>query len=889
MPRLNAVFVTILLAVMAALIPLSTDVAYAKTYYVDDITDFIDAVEHAVSGDAIVFRSDIEIDLYNPPVVYLNTNGNGQYLPGNGNWELHNMSITITAASGVTVNITGFAIRFYNCDNSEISGLNLNTGVWVLRGSDNVEIRGNVFQNGHVLLLGEGSRGYTITSNAFNGGGGLLVDDVGGGGIVWGNTVNGLPLAYIESVEDVLTGHGNTYGQVVVVNSRSVTLQSLDMRREIIGVVAYPIVISGSNSISIVGAKLDHGTVRIFDSNFIGIAQADITEGDIRINIMRSTHVDIRDNNIREGTSHGGLPVVFKVEDSSSIRLYNNNARLNSSYLLMALDSDDLTIKNNDIKLVNEDAYIPIYIKKSNGVLLENNSFRAEHIRIGKLFPIFVQIMGSNSTVVKNNNFTAKTTDRDGTPTRYVDGVVFKVSSLDNIPNRDIFIAGNRFKGLDNGIVVSNMGIYSTPELGSKNVTIARNVFEETLIAVRIDPYPQNLTIACNFFNSTVIDVKRVYGASNVHIFMNAFVASNPISIFYQGSAGSSITNDTLNTPVPVPYEYNSARFTSKLGNYYSWHDNTDSNGDGIADNPVKLVSNVLDPTREVYDNFPIADPSLLLMCGTPLPSSLSGGGTGDAGGGEGSSSPPLIVSPTSVTFPPTEPGNTVSTTITISNTLGEAVELIAVSLRGETGVFAVNLSAPYTLPPGGSVVVKIAYIPRAYTSYSAVLAVTTNLTSEPTLEVTLTAQAKKAPPLPQHTLEMLGKRAEAVKRIGKLIATISNLPNTTASEASAYMVFQQLKRMDLDKLVNGVSVVSVTNDTLTLDANEDGKVDALDLVNYLSSQGLMKKPPKTSKAFSQQLLKTLQKLYGENLENYPTPEGKLWITALIIKTEQQE
>lgn len=65
-------------------------------YYVDDIIVFHRRNEHAVIGDTIVFRSDMEIDLYDHPFVYLNANGNGQYLHGNGNCKLHDMSLTVT-------------------------------------------------------------------------------------------------------------------------------------------------------------------------------------------------------------------------------------------------------------------------------------------------------------------------------------------------------------------------------------------------------------------------------------------------------------------------------------------------------------------------------------------------------------------------------------------------------------------------------------------------------------------------------------------------------------------------------------------------------------------------------------------------------------------------
>ena len=822
-------FAVSLIALATLIIPVVSNIVSAKTYYVDSYSDFINAVEYARDGDAIVFTGNLDINLYYADT-YNNYNNNGQYL-AYGQWSFYNMSITITATPNATVRIFGSAIRLHNCHDVEISGLELNyTDIWVEDGSRNIVIKDNVFHHGGIIWLKDGSSVYTIVNNEFLDGGGIKVDYVRGGGNVYGNTVNGFPLLYVEKNGATISGMEEDYGQVVVVNSRNVSISFLDMRSEKIGQVMNPLVVSGSSSVELIGSTFDTGTVTIFNS----------------------TDVDINDS------------------------IFNAN----KSYILEIAYSNGITLRNSRIKILSEKPRQAILVEMSVDIRIDSNEFKAQYEKVGSGFPTFIRIYKSNKTTIKDNNFTANIIDRFGRTTRTIPGVIYTGSIYLKVPNSDIVIQGNRFENLISAIWMTSP---------AKNVLIVRNIFDNMeYYAIGLDEDTHNATIACNLFNNSVISVNYDKDITvDAHIYMNAFLRDSPGSIFYHGGV-VSFTNDTMLTPVPLSYEYNSVTHSSKLGNYYSWHDNTDADRDGIADNPIYVGEDYsIMPPREIYDTKPIADPAILLMCGTPLPSSLvGGGGTGGAGGGEGSSTPPLIVAPTSVTFPPTEPGNTVSATITISNTLGEAVELTSVNLRGDTGVFAVNLSSPYTLPPGGSVVVKIAYKPSAYTSYSAVLAVATNLTTEPTLEVTLTAQAKKALPLPQQTVETLGKRAEAAKRIGKLIAVISNLPNITAGKAGAHMVFQQLKRMDLDKLVNGVSV---TKDTLSLDANGDGKVDALDLVNYLSSQGLMKKPPKTTRAFSQQLLKTLQKLYGQNLENYPTPEGKLWVLALQIESTQQD
>ncbi len=907
--------VVLVLAVLAIIIPLSSGEAQAETYYVDTVGDFLDAVQHAKSGDSIVFRQDLDINLRSY-TRRLSGSGPGQELY-NGQWTFYNLSNMVIETTGnVTVTLRGFAIRFSGCDHITISGLNLDADVWI-EGSDNIAVRGNTFLNGHMLWIRGGSADYTVVLNRFQDGGGLLVDDVRGGGFVRNNTVNGFHLTYYEFnfpsdlVREVFV-QGDTvqHGQVVLVNSghnmERIVLWNMNMTRARIGWVKFPIVISGSSKVVLMNITLDSGEVRIFNSSTIVLYKLRIKEGAMRVNVFNTNDFRVMDTKIEEGTAQNYmLPVVFYIEDSSDITLTKVNARLNDSYLLRVSDSRIVVVKDSNVTILKPRSASVLYLKNVTGVTVEGNNFKAEYTRgWGSQSPTFVSLLGVDNATVSGNNFTANVVESEGEHVRPVrDGTGVAIAEKSGSPSTLLNVSGNTFKNLSTGISIGNRGI--------RNTVIARNLFEGDKKAIYLGPNLQNLTIYCNVFKDSPLDASQSYGGSKVTIYMNAFLMNPPAKPFYQGRIRDTITNASLISPTPITYEYDSKDFTSRLGNYYSWHNNTDSDGNGIADNPIKLAEDrTYNPPRKVYDNYPIADPTILRICGAPLPINLTGGGGvgeggGDSGGGGGTGAgggtggggsggpgtapPPLYVAPESIVFPPLAPGEKASLVITIVNTGSDAVELTKVVFRSHSDVFTTNLSTPSMIPPGMSVEVEITYRPRAYTTYNTVLELRTNLTSQPQLEVTITAPTKQAPSLPTQTVENLKKRMEASKNLGTVISlltgTVSNTtPGAGTGKADAAQVFGQLKQMEIDKLLKGINATPTTK---TLDGNRDGKIDALDLVEYLATKGLMKTPPVTTKAFSEQLIKLLQRQYGQNLEEYPTSEGKLWILALLEKSQE--
>ncbi len=87
-----------------------------------------------------------------------------------------------------------------------------------------------------------------------------------------------------------------------------------------------------------------------------------------------------------------------------------------------------------------------------------------------------------------------------------------------------------------------------------------------------------------------------------------------------------------------------------------------------------------------------------------------------------------------------------------------------------------------------------------------------------------------------------------------------------------------------VNKLATGVPANEIGPQ---LDVNGDGKVTIQDALQALMDAGMIKTPPpKVQPVIAKALLAVLQSLYGENLENYPSLPGRVWLLAMILESE---
>lgn len=100
------------------------------------------------------------------------------------------------------------------------------------------------------------------------------------------------------------------------------------------------------------------------------------------------------------------------------------------------------------------------------------------------------------------------------------------------------------------------------------------------------------------------------------------------------------------------------------------------------------------------------------------------------------------------------------------------------------------------------------------------------------------------------------------------------------ASEDAMYI----LQRISTN-LLTGVNATEIGS---RYDANEDGLVNIVDVYLILKKAGLITKdPPKLPSPIAQVLYTVLQSLYGPQLMNYPTLEGRVYLLYMLCYLPQ--
>lgn len=130
---------------------------------------------------------------------------------------------------------------------------------------------------------------------------------------------------------------------------------------------------------------------------------------------------------------------------------------------------------------------------------------------------------------------------------------------------------------------------------------------------------------------------------------------------------------------------------------------------------------------------------------------------------------------------------------------------------------------------------------------------------------------------VPPDILESTQKLVETVKTVAEAVVIL------VETEEPPENVLQAIRQAPIEELLIGAPVTPEVSD---FDKNNDGVVDVVDMVKIYAEAGIMKEPPKVKKEFAETLLELLKRIYGPNLENFPSAEGKLWILALYKTAE---
>jgi parallel beta-helix repeat protein len=263
--------------------------------------------------------------------------GAGHTLRGPGGAEYPN-GITLTGRNNVTIKdmkITAFyyGIWLNSSSNSNIRGNNITAndgyGVWLFSSSSNNTISGNnISNNGHgvVLDLSFSSRYNNISRNMFANDG-LAVFNSYENAVI-DNLVNGKPLVYLEEVQDCVVEDA---GQVILVKSNNVTVESLNLSNTNVGVQLLE-----TNNSRISGNNITanhHEGVSLSESFSNSVSGNNIANNYDGIGLYSSSNNSVVRNTISDNKNCGVL-----LESSSNNKLFHNNFLLSLPYLLNNTD-----------------------------------------------------------------------------------------------------------------------------------------------------------------------------------------------------------------------------------------------------------------------------------------------------------------------------------------------------------------------------------------------------------------------------------------------------------------------------------------------------------------------------------------------------------------------
>ncbi|MBA4368023.1 MAG: hypothetical protein C0403_10360 [Desulfobacterium sp.] len=127
--------------------------------------------------------------------------------------------------------------------------------------------------------------------------------------------------------------------------------------------------------------------------------------------------------------------------------------------------------------------------------------------------------------------------------------------------------------------------------------TVTNNIFSQNQYGISL------VGSTNNSFRGNTISNNRygMMGAGSNEIYLNDFI--NNLYCHY-------INDDSSHnrcSPFEMQYMYNSTNYVSYLGNYYSGHDLTDSDGNGVTDNPYRVASSY--GPHLIVDQYPLASP----------------------------------------------------------------------------------------------------------------------------------------------------------------------------------------------------------------------------------------------------------------------------------------
>ena len=571
--------------------------------------------------------------------------------------------------------------------------------------------------------------------------------------------------------------------------------------------------------------------------------------------------------------------------NSSNVVIRGWDRAVNSVPFIELVDSEDILIE--DMSLHRDiEGVTAISLLNANNTLIRDSAFTIS----GTFVTIYADLL--RNITIRNNTFTY--TGTIGDTDLFIDPPVAVGLGQPSGQVTQATIVNNTFTGLP-------LGVYALV----LDAHIANNTFNgvESAMDVTIAPgAARESVIENNTINSTAWGI-ILSGAPNVHTLVrDNFVYSGPqgealtlykdnttvVHNLLSGYRGAYITASnvtfvnntfyatTIQAEIADPL-LDIAFNDTQRGNYWRDYSGTDADGDGIGDTP-HLVSTV--DTTEFYDHLPLVEETF------PIPPWLRSIVEGAV------YEPEIAVSPTALDFGDVGVGDTRRLSITVSNTGNATLTLTDAYIDGGGGAFKPQFTTPIDIAPGESRDLEVSFTPPSNETYTAALVIESNdpqnpttsvaltgtgieVQEEPTGDVTFNATEVQEVVIEKLVKAMEGKKAGMETLVKALPEDVELPPNATLSD---------LKKVQIDALLREKPV---TPETREHDVNGDGVIDILDTIETMRKHGVYRTtPPDIGGEAAKELLQALQKLYGQELEEFPTVEGKLWLIALVKKSE---
>ncbi len=448
--------------------------------------------------------------------------------------------------------------------------------------------------------------------------------------------------SYTENIEinksitlESVYGCNTTMISAVTTNDRAITISADN-------VIVSGFTITGANIGIYVIPETSNATLL---NNRVGMDESNSNYYGI---FLDSSHNNTVSNNEFHWNSQYGLVTSFSDNNILTDNLLSSNRRNN----LFLWESKNNSITNNTCTGETSDFSTGMAIShESNNNHIENNSCFG--IGLG------IRIESShNNNVINNiveNNSTGIEVDHTSLDNKIIDNECINNSStgIQLWETQRTLVKGNSCSGSIYGIglqTADNNEIHNNNSFGSATglaliMSSDSNIIHDNIIS-------QNEQIGVSITDSTnnYIHNNEISSNINTGILMNAETSvSNTIlknsvhdngiglythntedNIIYLNNFSNNLNNNihTLNTSniwhsnIELKYSYNDTVFENFLGNFYSDHDLTDSDGNGITDAPFLLSGDVNN------DDYPLAASShnfIITMSDSDLDSDIDG------------------------------------------------------------------------------------------------------------------------------------------------------------------------------------------------------------------------------------------------------------------------